>query len=71
MAESNPTIALLPDQESLARDPRALGDFSGEVSELLTRLDVLVSSSPGGLEEATEAMLVLEKKTRQVRRNCT
>jgi 26S proteasome regulatory subunit N5 len=48
--------------ESLIKDPKALEDYSNELSELLPKVDILVKG--GRLIEATELMLLLEKKAR-------
>lgn len=65
MAESNPTVALLPDHDSLARDPKAIEDYSNAVTQLFESLKNIVSRGEA-LEEATESILLLEKKARQV-----
>lgn len=66
MAESNPTVALLPDHESLANDPKAIEDYSKDVAELFDKLPEILAKTTEGLAQATEALLVLEKRARQV-----
>lgn len=63
--EANPTVALLPDQESLAKDPKATEDYGPEVDGLLEKLKANVAAGLCGLEEATEEILTMEKKARQ------
>lgn len=47
---------------SLAKDPKAVEDFSKESEEILARADTMAKA--GRLEEAVEEILSLEKKTR-------
>lgn len=67
MAESNPTVALLPGHESLGKDPKAMEDYSNDVNELFEKLPDILLRGAAGMEEATEGILLLEKKARQVR----
>lgn len=64
MAESTPSVALITDQESLARDPKATEDYSTAVSDLIASVPELLQRE--GLQEITDKLLALEKITRQV-----
>jgi|EP00427_Karlodinium_veneficum_P022508 26S proteasome regulatory subunit N5 len=48
---------------NLAKDPKAVEDFSKDTEEVLARSDTMAKA--GRLEEAVEDILALEKKTRQ------
>jgi len=48
---------------NLAKDPKAVEDYSKETEEVIARADTMVKA--GRLEEAVEDILTLEKKTRQ------
>lgn len=48
---------------NLAKDPKAVEDFSKETEEVIARSDNMVKA--GRLEEAVEDIMALEKKTRQ------
>lgn len=54
---------LLGDMESLTKDPQATEDFSKQTDDLIARAQTLIKA--GRLEEATDELLFLEKKSRQ------
>ena len=57
MAENiNPVLG------NMAKDPKATEDYSKETEELIARAETMVKA--GRLEEATDEILLLEKKTR-------
>lgn len=65
MAEVNPNTAMLLDRESLVRDAKATEDYSDQVDKLFENVALIQLEEPGGIEEATESILELEKKARQ------